>query len=516
MKRFEFSILLLLVFILPIMADFIETFDDGDFLHNPVWTGDVQSFAINPQNELQSKATEAGFHYLSTLSDVNTSAVWQFRCRISTEPSSGNHIRFYIVSDTENPIEGSGWYVRVGGSDKNVSLYKQSSGNEKKMLDNSDRKDVLSSDNNEVEVRVEYNGSEIRLYSRISGVDNDFVLDGSKSVASLGVSSYCSLVYKTTAAATRCFFFDDIEVSGRSEAITDDTGVEDDVPSYDIDEATQLVINEVMFDPAEGGQEFVEVYNLTNEFISLEGVILSTKNDEGSMRVGNKFPDGSFIEPQGYAVLCKDADGLIEFHSIENSGVYECSWTRQLPNTGSTIFLFTSDSVMLDSMSYTPKMHNMMLEETKGVSLERINAALPSKDESSWASASKSAGYATPAAQNSQWIDIENKNTDKMVYLASESFTPNGDGVEDMCIIHYNLPDVGYVSNIRIFTPNGVLVYKSESNELLQSEGVIVWDGHTNSGRIVQVGVYIIYCQFNNQATGDKVHRELPVAVLGR
>lgn len=67
------------------------------------------------------------------------------------------------------------------------------------------------------------------------------------------------------------------------------------------------------------------------------------------------------------------------------------------------------------------------------------------------------------------------------IILPSNIFSPNGDGINDIWLI----PLIEYYpdSQIEIFTRNGQSVYKSKGY-------TPVWDGRSNDGKIVPVGVY--------------------------
>ena len=71
----------------------------------------------------------------------------------------------------------------------------------------------------------------------------------------------------------------------------------------------------------------------------------------------------------------------------------------------------------IDDFGYDDEMHFALLSTKEGVSLERINFDRPSIDKSNWHSASELAGFATPAYENSQFMDVEDIesviNTDK-------------------------------------------------------------------------------------------------------
>ena len=511
----KFCLLILLAVCTSLYGQFTEQFTDGDYTNDPQWVGQYENFAINPWKQLQTKANGAATSYLSTRCKVNSQAEWSFWCRIACEPSSYNYIRIYIASTTENPAQGDGLYVQAGGADKNIALYQQHGDVRRLLIVNNERKQILSNEDNKVQVKVSIDEKgEICLYSKVIGTDTDYTLEGKCFLGKIGRTEWFSILVRNTKQTGDCYYADDIIAEGEIDDSTETETADGD-----------LVINEIMFDPSEGGQEYIEIYNKDSLAADLSQIGLTTKNQDGEFLAPNKFPSFSSIEANDYAVLCKDADSLIHFHQIEyTDNILSCNWSRKLSNNGTTIYLIRAterkDSVIvLDSVSYSPKWHHPLLDETKGVSLERINPNLPSNEPTSWHSASKDRGYATPGEQNSQYRDISNiGNTDtkQYVWLEQESFSPNGDGIEDVCLIHYLLPTEGYTITLRIFTPRGVLVTYPYKNSIASTEGVLIWDGTLTNNHVGEVGIYVIQCEFINPSTGKTIRERFPVVIADR
>ncbi len=497
-----------------VWADFNEDFSDGNYTDNPTWIGDYANFGVNAYKQLQSKASVTATSYLSTSSTVNSEAEWTFFCRITTKPTAYNYMRFYLISSTDNPLLGDGWFVQVGGANKNITLCQQIDGEKETVIANDARKQLLTEVDNKVYVRVRLKGTTFSLESKIIGIDNDYVAEGQYQATHIGASTYFSIVVKNTAQTGLCYYADDIAVKGQTN--TDTTNP--NRPTADrAAEADDVVINEIMFDPAVGGQEYIELYNHTEENLALSNLALTTLDSEGEYMKLNRFPPASVIPAHGYAVLCANADSLRRFHHCPiEATVYSTTWTKKLPNTGATLCLVlcNNDTLTIDSVTYSPRWHHPLLDETKGVSLERIHPDLPSNESTSWQSASKESGYATPAAINSQYQDIYTEaTTTKHVYTSQDYFSPNGDGVDDVCLIHYQLPTAGFVANIRILTANGLNVHQLTINELLSSEGTIPWDGRTARGGIADIGVYVLMCEFTHTTTGQIIRAKLPIVV---
>ncbi len=510
----HFLLPLLLAVCTPVYCQFIDDFTDGDYTNNPRWEGTYSHFAINPYKQLQTKANDAATSYLSTVCRVNANAEWAFWARIACTPSAYNYMRIYITSTTQAPAECSGLYVQIGGANKNITLYQQYEDDKQLLIENKQRVQSLAATDNKVRVRISLDEKGVlSLYSCVVGVDEDYVLEGSCYVGKSVKSEYFSVLVCNSKLMGNCYYLDDIVVTGEV------------IDTEDVTSMGNLVINEIMYDPAEGGQEFIEVYNRDSVAAILDGVQLTTRNADGDFLSANKFPSFARIEAHDYAVLCSDAEDFISFYETErDDNIWPCSWSRKLSNSGATLYLLrvdrvTKDTTILDSVGYSPKWHHVLLEETKGVSLERIHPCLPSNDASSWHSASKDCGYATPGAQNSQYRAIdggEEAVARRYAWAEEENFSPNGDGWRDVCLIHYLLPSDGYAVNMRVFTPRGTLIANPYRNAIVSTEGVLVWNGRLTNDRVGEVGIYIIVCEFLNLSTGKSLKERFPVVISDR
>ena len=72
-------------------------------------------------------------------------------------------------------------------------------------------------------------------------------------------------------------------------------------------------------------------------------------------------------------------------------------------NGEGTVVLQAPDGSTLDLFRYNDDLHFALLNETEGVSLERVDPDRPSDDNSNWHSAAEAVGWATPGYENSQY-----------------------------------------------------------------------------------------------------------------
>lgn len=201
---------LMLVFALPYMVkgQFTDDFSDGDFALNPTWSGDVADFKINTSFQLQLNATVAGESYLSTPSSSIADAEWQFWVKQSFSSSVNNNSRVYLVSDQAN-LKGplNGYFVQVGETVKNISLFRQSGTTVTKIIDGTVA--VTGNSTNQIRVKVTRDtAGNWKLQTDPAGgilfVDEGLAFDNTFTT-----TTHFGIVCKYTVSNSTKFYYDD-------------------------------------------------------------------------------------------------------------------------------------------------------------------------------------------------------------------------------------------------------------------------------------------------------------------
>src|SRR5690606_34591948 len=80
-----------------------------------------------------------GTAYLSIPSEAIENATWEFFVKLTFNPSSTNYTRIFLTSDQQN-LSGilNGYFVMIGGTADEVSLYRQSGSVTTKIIDGKD------------------------------------------------------------------------------------------------------------------------------------------------------------------------------------------------------------------------------------------------------------------------------------------------------------------------------------------------------------------------------------------
>jgi hypothetical protein len=278
-------------------------------------------------------------------------------------------------------------------------------------------------------------------------------------------------------------------------------------------EMYDLVINEVLFNPHEGGVDFVELYNRSNKVLDLKDLRISSfdmgKNELSSVKEIAK--SGYLLFPGEFVVLTTNPDIVKNHYRVSTKNFKQMESLPSFANTKGNVVISKKDNLIIDEFEYSDQMHFPLLRNVKGVSLERIDTERVATDATNWISAAENVGYATPGYKNSQF----NRSTPAvdLIQIEPKVFSPDNDGYHDVLNISYRLNNSGFVGNITIFDGAGRIIRSLMQNKLLGSEGTISWDGINDNREKASIGIYVIYAEFFDLQGNVKKDRK--TCVLG-
>ena len=251
-----------------------------------------------------------------------------------------------------------------------------------------------------------------------------------------------------------------------------------------------LVINEILFNPFINGSDFVEVLNTSSNAVCIQNLSIAN----GYLNTGSESEtatlEGRIILPHQHFVFTEDGTDLIALYS--NTHPLNILCVNDLPSfndSDGSCILYSYQNEMIDELNYDEFMHFQLLNSFEGVSLERLSPALPTSQVSNWHSASESSGFATPGAENSQSLSIENMSG--VFELSTSIFSPDNDGMDDVIQFHFSEMKSGCVGNLTIYNERGIRVKRLVRNEYLGPEGNAIWDGLSDNGEALAIGIYI-------------------------
>ena len=251
----------------------------------------------------------------------------------------------------------------------------------------------------------------------------------------------------------------------------------------------EIILNELLPAPFAEGSEYIELYNRSQQTLSLTGLALATRKADGS--ISTLYPLSAIttpLEPGGYVLLSKLLSGVEAFYLISSPQALHEVKLPVLANNGATVVLLRlTDLTVIDEVSYSPKWHDSAIKEPKGVALERLDPDKPTQDATNWHSAAASAGYGTPGYRNSQQLlPSSTQNGFERPYWSDS---------ERSYLLRYQLADAGYRCRIWVFDTMGRRIAEIANLSTLATEGTLRWDGIGYEGSRPKPGIYIFYAE---------------------
>jgi len=275
----------------------------------------------------------------------------------------------------------------------------------------------------------------------------------------------------------------------------------------------EMIINEILFNPKSGGNDYVEFYNRSNKIFDANKMYIANRNSSGAISSPELLAATPFyIFPGDYIVVTEDADNLALNYLVQNpAAVMEISSLPTFADDEGDVILLNFQGSLVDEVKYKDDWQFALIDNPEGVALERIDPSDDSQDADNWHSAASTAGYGTPGYKNSQYKLVQPINA--MVEITPKVFSPDNDGRDDIATIQYKITEPGYIANISIFDGNGRPVRYLIRNGIMGLAGYWNWDGMDDKGLRLPVGTYIIFTEiFNLQGKKEKFKNAVVLA----
>ena len=263
-----------------------------------------------------------------------------------------------------------------------------------------------------------------------------------------------------------------------------------------------VILNEVLFDVATGESEFVELYNMSDTWISAKSLSIATRKANGNLNYITPLSSDAndAIPPHTYIILSRNVDDVCEKYGCGDGAVsFSLPKMAALSNSGAHVVLLDKKDNVLDEFAYDPKMHSQFSTVDKGRSLERV-----SFDSDEWVSASDECGGATPGRKNSA------SSGKKEEIVCIQSFITAD---FPQIIIEYSFPKPDFKGTLSCFDRFGTPIGTLFEYHLLDREGVYKWNGTDDAGEMLPTGIYVLLFEAVSES-GDRIRKKI-VCTIG-
>jgi hypothetical protein len=270
--------------------------------------------------------------------------------------------------------------------------------------------------------------------------------------------------------------------------------------------ASNVLINEIMYRPQNSG-EWLEIVNQGAESINVQGWTI----DE------NLITEEDVCLAAGcFAVIAESTSQVLESIYGDFAGrVFSLgSGFPGLRDAADTVVIRDEEGVVQDILRYESSWAS---NSSKGVSLERINPIILTNDPDNWSSCVAARG-GTPGRTNSVYAEyVPDKAT---LDVQPDIFFPE----RDVAFISYTLPFTKALVRLHIYDRCGRCLRKlidgeasgSQSRHEWDNNDVTwsqVWDGTSDEGRVLPIGIYIIYLEAKDQESDGFVSQKTTVVI---
>lgn len=248
------------------------------------------------------------------------------------------------------------------------------------------------------------------------------------------------------------------------------------------------VINELMYRPAVGQQEWVEIWQAT-----------ATR---AAYRLEDRAGNGVDFElpaSPGYYVLCTSAALMLSrYPDCPAEAVITVVSLPSLNNDGDELWLFDSTGAVIDSMAYgvdaTPPDRSLERYESQGMRLWRASLAV--------------AG-ATPGQVNSSPVSVPPGQNSPVAIYGSPCKARAGEQIR----VSYQLPDAQNRVSCYVWSRAGHLVRVLSENSLLPKTGLLSWDGRDQNGRYAPRGLYYVSWSSRGLDSKKEINKRFSIAM---
>ncbi len=272
----------------------------------------------------------------------------------------------------------------------------------------------------------------------------------------------------------------------------------------------EVIINELLYEPQTGGKDFIELLNTSDKIFDLSNFLLANSY-QGSDSIHAIYVEQLLLPGQLVVLTPSPEDIRARYATPQPEALFENALPSFAPPEGEAVLFYRNPQGQLTEVErfpYSDALHNPLIGESRGISLERISPLEPATSAQNWSSAAQQAGGATPTGENSQRVifaerQSNNPNKSSNFYTEYELFSPDGDGHRDLLPIRYHIKQAGASINLLTFDMQGRLCKQLALLETAATEGVIFWAGDDDRGNRLPPGTYLLWiaCMFPDGTT---------------
>jgi hypothetical protein len=294
----------------------------------------------------------------------------------------------------------------------------------------------------------------------------------------------------------------------------------------------EVVLSEILYDPiadpddARADQvEFLELANVSAKTVDLNGLMLLSGPADRELSDSLRIIWGPTPLSPGAAAVVYNAPDRVADDDVDTflraafpGAASETTGPLQalrkslgLSADGERLRIQGPGGVILDELTYRPDWHHFLVLDGSGSSIERIDLSLAADDANNWTTSTDPSG-GTPGFASASAAPPRPEAPGSRLQILPETFSPNGDGIDD--IVRIAIDSGGGRSAVRvlIFDVEGRLVKRLPVAPA--GSAAHFWAGDDDGGRAAPSGVYIVLAETFGPGSGGRRSSKAAVAIV--
>jgi len=194
--------------LLSVQAQINEDFNDGDWTNGVSWNASSADWAVENAVLRSANTIDQSEFQIYTASTRLKNTQWMLWLNLKFNTSSANYADVFLSADSAPSKAKNGYYVRIGNTKDEVSLYRLLNGSATEIISGLDG--LLNTSDNTLRVRVTCSGNYLWSLEYASGGAAAYVVAGTAGDSAVRTSKWTGLrVKQSTTSFHKRHYFDD-------------------------------------------------------------------------------------------------------------------------------------------------------------------------------------------------------------------------------------------------------------------------------------------------------------------
>jgi len=252
-------------------------------------------------------------------------------------------------------------------------------------------------------------------------------------------------------------------------------------------------ISEILFNPKSGQSDFIEIWNLSEDFLDLSDLgCRSWYPEDNALGALYYFSNQHrIIAPGEVLALSESPLALAEYYRADLKSIQSVMELPSMSDAGCALLLVSRDQQELDRVLVEESFHSPFLGDPEGISLYRLEYSKSAQKNEHWQSTPALQNYATPGKVST----LPSRVSEEQWTCTPEYISPNGDGHNDWISFQYSLKEAAWLQ-VQIFDRFGNLQKDLSLGEWSPAQGQFAWKGTKEGGALCAAGLYIAVLEY--------------------